>query len=118
MFFKLFWRIGLLFFVIITFGACTTMRSIEPTPMEVTRHFEKGDVIKVYTTDGTAITFEVVDITKDAIVGSRETIPFREIAKIEQKKVSATKTAAVSGVAALSAYGTLVIVALIAFFSL
>ncbi len=115
---SVFWRFGLLFFVIITVGACTTMRSIEPTPMEVSRNFEKGDVIKVYTTDGTAITFEVVDITEDAIVGSRETIPFKEIAKIEKKKVSATKTAAVGGVAALSAYGTLLIVALIAFFSM
>ena len=85
---SVFWRMGLLFFIIIGLGACTTMRSIEPTPMEVTRHFEKGDVIKVYTKDGTAITFEVIDITQDAIIGSRETISFQEITKIEKKKVT------------------------------
>jgi hypothetical protein len=117
MYIKLFWRIFLLFLVTITFSACTTMREIEPTPTEVTRHFEKGDVIKVHTTDGTTITFKVVDITEEAIVGTRETIPFKEIAKIEKKKISATKTAAVGGVTVLSVYGTLIITFLVMFFS-
>ena len=53
-----------------------------------------------------------------AIIGTHETIPFKDIVKVEKKKISVAKTAAVGGTVAISAYGTLVILALIAFFTI
>ncbi len=106
-------------FLVVTMmlNACTTMRPIEPTPTEVKQHFKIGDTIKVYTTDGTAITFEVVDITEEAVIGTRETIPFTDIVKVEKKTISVEKTAAAGGTVALSAVGTFIILLIIAIFT-
>ncbi len=111
-------RLFLFFIVIIMLSACTAMRPIEPTPLEVKQQFKIGETIKVYTTDETVITFKVVEISEEAIVGTHETIPFKDIVKVEKKKISVAKTAAVGGTVAISAYGTLVILALIAFFTI
>jgi hypothetical protein len=88
------------------------MRSIELTPKAVQHHFEKGDIIKVYTTDNTIITFEVIEITEEAIVGARETISFQDIVRIEKEKISIAKTAAVGGAVTLSVIGTALIATL------
>ena len=97
--------------LVILFNGCTTMRSIPPK--EVKNQFEIGDVIKVYTLDDTIITFQVVEITQEAIVGARETIPFKEIKKIEKQEFSVLKTTAAGGAVALSTYGTLVLAGLL-----
>jgi len=104
--------------VVIMLSACTAMRPIEPIPLEVKQQFKIGETIKVYTTDETVITFKVVEISEVAIIGTHETIPFKDIVKVEKKKISVAKTAAVGGTVAISAYGTLVILALIAFFTI
>ncbi|RKZ82811.1 MAG: hypothetical protein DRR19_20070, partial [Candidatus Parabeggiatoa sp. nov. 1] len=64
-----------------------------------------------------AITFEVVDITEEAVIGTRETIPFTDIVKVEKKKISVEKTAAAGGTVALSAVGTFIILLIIAIFT-
>ena len=89
------------------------MRSIPPLPNEVNANFEIGEVIKVYTKDDTIITFKVVEITSDAIVGAREKVPFTEIVKIEKEELSVLKTTAMGSSVALSTYGTLILVGLL-----
>jgi hypothetical protein len=107
------WRKVCLLGIIVCLNACTTMRSIPPLPKEVNANFEIGDVIKVYTKDDTIITFKVVEITSDTIVGAREKIPFTEVIKVEKEELSVLKTTAMSGSVALSTYGTLVLAGLL-----
>lgn len=105
-------RVCLLVFIA-CLSACTTMRSIPPLPKEVNANFEIGEVIRVYTKDDTIITFKVVEITSNAIVGAREKIPFTEIVKVEKEELSVLKTTAIGGSVALSTYGTLILVGLL-----
>lgn len=95
--------------VTLTTSACTTMQTVAPRPEAVKDQFEIGDRIKVYTRDGTVITFDLVEITENAIIGVREQIPFSDIDKIEKSTISITNTAAAGGSVALSLYGTLIL---------
>jgi hypothetical protein len=95
--FKVFW-------VILAVSACTTMRAIEPSFKAVKNNFETGDMIKVYTKDNTIITLEVVEVTEDAIVGARESIPFKEITNIEKQEVKEFKPTAAGGAVALATF--------------
>jgi hypothetical protein len=103
---RVYWIFSL-FVVILAVSACTTMttmRAIEPSFKAVKNNFETGDMIKVYTKDNTIITFEVVEITEDVIVGARERIPFKEIASIEKQEVKEFKPTAAGGAVALATF--------------
>jgi hypothetical protein len=64
--------------------SCATLRTLKPTPESVYQQVDVGDTIRVHTKDHTRITFEVIEVTPIAIVGTRETIPFTEILKVEK----------------------------------
>ena len=98
--------IYLLFFL---FTACTTMRPIPLSPEEVKKNFTTGDIIRVLTKDETRITFEVVEVTHEAIIGVHENIPFQDIVKIEKEELSTAKTTLPGDITIFSVYGTLVV---------
>jgi hypothetical protein len=58
---------------------------MEVWPDEAARYFRPGELIRVYTFDGTIYEFKLVDITATAIVGKRQQIPFDDIAKLERR---------------------------------
>lgn len=97
------------YILFLSLAACTTMHPIHPSPQEVQKHFTTGDIIRVSTKDETHITFEVVEVTDEAIVGVHERIPFQEIVKIEKEELSIAKTTLPGEMTIFSFYGALVI---------
>ena len=73
----------LLFLIIPLISACNTV-SVTPKPTAVYQQFAIGDIMRIQTQHGDKITLDFVEVTPKAIVGSTETIPFEEIAKIEK----------------------------------
>ncbi|MBM3308420.1 MAG: hypothetical protein FJY74_08845 [Candidatus Eisenbacteria bacterium] len=63
-----------------------------------------GREVRVTTTDGRVLTFEVVSVSESELVGERLRVPFEEIATLERQEMSPLRTAgAVLGVVAVAA---------------
>jgi len=97
-------------------AACTHLRPLEPTAKVVKNNFTTGDMIKVYTRDETIITFEVVEITEEAIIGAREKIAFKDLLKIEKPQRKLVTIPDQNQVERLSSYGAVVVALFTGFF--
>ena len=79
-------------------GGCTTLQPVANVPGDLSQHFGDGGVLKpgdrvvVTTTSGAKHQFRVSSVRDGAIYGDHEPIPFSEIASVERRETSATKT--------------------------
>jgi hypothetical protein len=84
--------------IVCMIGGCTTLRPIVNAPSDLSQHFNDGGVLKagdrvvVTTTSGVKRQFRVSSVHDGAIYGDHEPIPFGEIASIQRRETSATKT--------------------------
>jgi hypothetical protein len=79
-------------------GGCTTLQPVVNAPSDLSQHFNDGGVLKpgdrvvVTTTSGARHRFRVSSVHDGALYGDHEPIPFSEIASIQRRETSATKT--------------------------
>jgi hypothetical protein len=84
--------------IVCMIGGCTTLQPVANTPGDLSQHFGDGGVLKpgdrviVTTTSGAKHQFRVSSVHDGAIYGDREPIPFSEIASVQRRETSATKT--------------------------
>jgi hypothetical protein len=84
--------------IVCMIGGCTTLQPVANAPSDLSQHFNDGGVLKpgdrviVTTTSGAKHQFRVSSVHDGAIYGDREPIPFSEIASIQRREASATKT--------------------------
>lgn len=69
-----------------------SLQPLEGTPEAARQNFKAGDTITIYTLDNTIYEFKVVKITDYSIEGPRQTIPFKEIQKLEKQETSVRNT--------------------------
>jgi hypothetical protein len=100
--------------------ACTTTQPIDlgaPTPLA--EEVRPGDEVAITTRDGRKLTFEVVRVEDDALIGATERVERDEIAELEVTRFSPLRTAGLAGggllLAGIIAGVTLFFVALAAF---
>jgi hypothetical protein len=84
--------------------ACVSCTRFESVPLPAIDTEELlGRQIRVTTTDGRTLEFELIAVEDDALVGRRERVTFDEISRVERRDVSAWWTAgAVVGVVAVA----------------
>jgi hypothetical protein len=79
-------------------AGCTTLQPVANVPGDLSQHFNDGGVLKpgdrvlVTTISGTKHQFRVTSVHDGAIYGDHDPIPFSEIASVERRETSATKT--------------------------
>jgi hypothetical protein len=79
-------------------GGCTTLHPIANVPNDLYQHFSDGGVLQpgdrvvITTTTGTTHRFRVRSVHDGVIYGDHESVPFSEIASVQRREVSATKT--------------------------
>ena len=61
----------------------TTMLSVGEQPEEVLRYVEVGNHVRVFTSSGETYEFQVTELTRFAISGEEQEVPFDEIANVE-----------------------------------
>lgn len=85
--------------------ACVSCARFESVPLPaIDTEGLLGRQIRVTTTDGRTLEFELIAVEDDALVGRWERVRFDEIARVERRDVSAWWTAgAVVGVVAVAA---------------
>jgi hypothetical protein len=100
----IFVRIFIIILVISIITACTAKRVIEITPEQLQKQissgqlFQKGDVVKITTTDNKTYEFAVTEVTDDAIAGDNTSVPINALSSVElRRKVMVDK----DGVSAL-----------------
>jgi hypothetical protein len=96
------WRTLAVAAVMMASLSCTRLETVSSP--EVNAQGLVGHQIRVTTTDGRILEFELSMVTDDALVGGSERVRFDEIAVVERRDVSVWRTAAVAaGVVAVSA---------------
>jgi hypothetical protein len=79
-------------------GGCTTLRPIANAPTDLSQHFSDGGVLRpgdrvvITTTAGATHRFRIRSVRDGVIYGDHESVPFSEIASVQRREVSATKT--------------------------
>lgn len=84
--------------IVCMIGGCTTLQPVANAPRELSQHFsddgvlKPGDRVIVTTTSGAKHSFRVTSVHDGAIYGDREPISFSEIASVQRRETSTTKT--------------------------
>lgn len=79
-------------------GGCTTLQPIANAPSDLSQHFNDGGVLQpgdrvvITTTSGAKHQFRVSSVHDGAVFGDHDSVPFSEIASIERREYSGTKT--------------------------
>lgn len=60
-------------------------KEIKPKPNYIQAGVKSGDTVEIETVNGDKISFEVKDVTADAVVGELQRVPFSEIAAISKR---------------------------------
>ena len=63
---------------------------VKPDPSSIQRFIEPGDKVKIVTKDDEKISFVVVDVTDNAILGESDAVLFTNIGKLQKETVSGT----------------------------
>jgi hypothetical protein len=94
---------GVAVFVLACFAvACTTTRTIDVgAPSALAEEVRLGDRVAITTRDGQELTFEVVRVEEDALVGATERVQRDQIAQLEVTRFSPWRTAGTAGGGAL-----------------
>ena len=79
-------------------GGCTTLRPVANAPSDSSQHFGDGGVLKpgdqvvITTTSGAKHRFPVSSLHDGVIYGDHDSVPFSEVASVERRESSPTKT--------------------------
>ncbi len=81
-------------FVLLTFFvSCSPFASyvgIKNNPSSIQTLIEPGDKVKIITKDDEEISFVVVEVTDDAILGESDRVQFTNVGKLQKETVSGT----------------------------
>jgi hypothetical protein len=78
--------------------ACTTTRTIDVgAPSALAEEVHPGDRVAITTHDGQELTFEIVRVERDALVGATERVQRDKIARLEVTRLSPARTAGLAG---------------------
>ena len=101
--------------IVCTVGGCTTLQPVANAPSDLSQHFGDGGVLKpgdrvfITTTSGAKHRFRVSSVHDGGIYGDHDSVPFSEIASVQRRETSATKTTilvvVIAGVVAAIASG-------------
>ena len=89
---------------------CTSLKPVELAPATLQEQIlsdniiQRGDRIKVVTSDGVISEFRVTAISENHIRGKNIDIPVQDIVALETRELSGGKTSALAGGAALGMY--------------
>jgi hypothetical protein len=78
------------------FMSCTSYKVVK-FPHNIHSDLHEGDTVKIVTKDGRDLTFQLVAITSEAMIGKDQRIFFSEIDTVEKKHVSVGKTLGLTG---------------------
>jgi hypothetical protein len=98
--------------LIVCMLGCTTLQPVANVPGDLSQHFsddgvlKPGDRVVITTTSGAKHQFRVRSIRDGVIYGDHDSVPFSDIASIQRRETSATKTT-VLVVAILAVVGVL-----------
>lgn len=72
---------------LVLFSACgwAPKQEIKAKPSYIQAGVQSGDTVEIETVHGDKITFEVKDVTSDAVIGELQRIPFDEIVAISKR---------------------------------
>ncbi len=85
---------------------CTATRRVDvAAPESLADQVQADDQVRIVTVDGRVLTFEVVQVEPDAVVGPDVRVERDEIADLEVTRVSPARTAGLVGGAGLTAVG-------------
>jgi hypothetical protein len=79
-------------------GGCTTLHPIANAPGDLPQHFgdggvlQPGDRVIITTVAGVRHRFRISSVRDGVIYGDHDSVPFSEIASVERRDFSATKT--------------------------
>lgn len=80
-------------------GGCTTLQPVRNVPGDLSQHFgdggvlQPGDRVVITTTSGVKHQFRITSVRDATIYGDHDSVPFGEIAVVERREYSGTKTA-------------------------
>ena len=81
--------------------ACVSCASLQPVPVtDVHEHDLVGRWVRVATTDGRTIDFQVLAVTEDSLEGESQRVRLDEIATLELRQIDVSGFAQVAAVAA------------------
>ena len=86
------------FLIVCLMGGCTTLQPIANAPTDLSQHFNDGgvlhpgDQVVITTNSGAKHQFRVSSVHDGAIYGDHDSVPFSEIASVERREYSGTKT--------------------------
>ena len=69
-------------------ASCASHTLVNPEPVKIQSVIKPGDKVKIVTKDNEEISFVVVEVTDEAIVGESQTVLFTDITKLEEQTVS------------------------------
>lgn len=86
-------------------SSCTSSRVLrseylsdtEQSRLYIAKVLNKGDRVKIITTDGRKLAFKVQAITSEAVIGDKQEVLFSEIVTMEKQQFNVMKTAALVG---------------------
>jgi hypothetical protein len=84
--------------IVCLMGGCTTLQPIANAPRDLSQHFndggvlQPGDQVVITTTSGAKRQFRVSSVHDGAVYGDHDSVPFSEIASVERREYSGTKT--------------------------
>lgn len=87
-----------LYLVLCMIGGCTTLQPVANTPSDLSQHFGDGGVLKpgdrviITTISGAKHQFRVSSVHDGVIYGDHDSVPFSEIASVQRREISASKT--------------------------
>jgi hypothetical protein len=79
-------------------SGCTTLHPIANAPNDLSQHFNDGGILKpgdrviITTVAGAKHEFRISSVRDGVIYGHEESVPFTEVASIDRRDFSATKT--------------------------
>ena len=86
-------------------AACSTTRPVAlGTPGSLAEEVQPGDRVRLTTTDGRKLDFEVVRVESEALVGDDLQVALDDIAALEVTEISAGRTAAAVGGTGLAVF--------------
>jgi hypothetical protein len=84
--------------IVCMIGGCTTLHPIANAPSELSQRFSDGGVLQpgdrviITTVSGAMHRFRIRSVRDRVIYGDHDSVPFSEIASIERRDFSTTKT--------------------------
>lgn len=80
------------------FGAgCSTMLAVQGGPAAFQNSIQLGDTVKIATTDGRTLKFEVSDVNANGISGEGQAVSYDSIASLQKQQISLWRTLAIVG---------------------